>query len=142
MSGLANEALAEAYLQLLDLTRDNVETYEQNMSAACGWAWDMGRLLTEVRCYWCGKMLGEAIRNADAIREHTADCEKRPMSTLAAKRIDELKAELAASHLAAQRMAVEAAAEERARCLGIIAHYFEADDIDGFALLKAIRGAP
>lgn len=120
MSGLANEALAEAYLQLLDVTRDNVERYEQNMNMACAFAWDMGRLVTEVKCYWCGKVLGESTRDADAIREHTADCEKRPMPTAAAKRIAELEARLAASHLAAQRMATEAAAEEREACAKVV----------------------
>lgn len=95
MSGLTNEALAEAYLQLLDLTRNNVETYEQNMNMACGFAWDVGRFIVEVKCYWCGKVLGSVHRDADTIREHTADCEKRPMPTGVARRIAALEAQLA-----------------------------------------------
>jgi hypothetical protein len=51
---------------------------ELERNAACGWAWDFGaRAFAEVKCYWCGDVLGRAGRDDAAIREHTIACAKR-----------------------------------------------------------------
>jgi hypothetical protein len=70
---LHKETLTNAFLSSSEAARHNYEEAELRMSLACAWAFDLAR--AGVSCYWCHRNLGN---DSDAVRQHTAACEKRP----------------------------------------------------------------